>query len=251
MVTGFDILFFWVARMIMMGLKFTDTVPFSDVYIHALVRDEHGQKMSKSRGNVIDPLIMMDQYGTDPFRFTLTALAAQGRDVCLSEKRIEGYRHFCNKIWNASRFVLMNLTDFDPAMPVSRSNLALADRWILSRANDLIRQVDQALTEYKFNDTANAIYQFLWHEFCDWYIELVKTRLYAQDDAPAKAAAQAVLVEVLRNTLVLLHPIMPFITEEIWQKLPRSNAGIENEATENEASANSKTAATGPCQYHE
>jgi valyl-tRNA synthetase len=224
MVTGFDILFFWVARMIMMGLKFTNTVPFSDVYIHALVRDEHGQKMSKSRGNVIDPLIMMDQYGTDPFRFTLTALAAQGRDVCLSEKRIEGYRHFCNKIWNASRFVLMNLTDFDPAMQVLRSNLTLPDRWILSRANDLVQQVDQALTEYKFNDAANVIYQFLWHEFCDWYIELVKPRLYDQANAPSRSSAQAVLVEVLRNTMVLLHPIMPFITEEIWQKLPRPNA---------------------------
>jgi len=243
MVTGFDILFFWVARMIMMGLKFTDTVPFSDVYIHALVRDEHGQKMSKSRGNVINPLIMMDQYGTDPFRFTLTALAAQGRDVCLSEKRIDGYRHFCNKIWNASRFVLMNLTDFDPATPVPRSSLTLSDRWILSKANDLILQVDKALTEYKFNDAANAIYQFLWHEFCDWYIELVKPRLYAQDDAPAKASAQAVLVEVLRNTLVLLHPIMPFITEEIWQKLPRSSAASENKASENESGANSKTPA--------
>ncbi|MEW5800506.1 MAG: valine--tRNA ligase [bacterium] len=228
LVTGFDILFFWVARMIMMGLKFTEDVPFTDIYIHALVRDEHGQKMSKSRGNVIDPLIMMDQYGTDPFRFTLTALAAQGRDICMSEKRIEGYRHFCNKIWNASRFVLMNLADFDPTagsvMLADESDLTLSDRWILSRANSLILQVNEALTEYKFNDAANAIYQFLWHEFCDWYIELVKSRLYAKDAVRARAQGQAVLVEVLRNTLILLHPVMPFITEEIWQKLPRLTA---------------------------
>ncbi|MEW6378029.1 MAG: valine--tRNA ligase [bacterium] len=224
LVTAFDILFFWVARMIMMGLKFTGTVPFADVYIHALIRDEHGQKMSKSRGNVIDPLIMIDRYGTDPFRFTLAALAAQGRDICLSEKRIEGYRHFCNKIWNASRFVLMNLTDFDPAISIAQmprmQGLPLSDRWILSRANNLIIQVDQALTEYKFNDAANAIYQFLWHEFCDWYIELVKGRFFSQTDTRSKALAQAVLVKVLRDTLVLLHPIMPFITEEIWQQLP-------------------------------
>ncbi|MCL6583957.1 MAG: valine--tRNA ligase [bacterium] len=248
LVTAFDILFFWVARMIMMGLKFTGTVPFHDVYIHALIRDEHGQKMSKSRGNVIDPLIMMDRYGTDPFRFTLTALAAQGRDICLSEKRIEGYRHFCNKIWNASRFVLMNLADFDPTVSIAQSQaLDLADRWILSRANSLILQVDQALTEYKFNDAANAIYQFLWHEFCDWYIELVKNRLTSQANSQSKAIAQAVLVKVLQNTLVLLHPIMPFITEEIWQKLPHQEApAIAAEGTGCKAAKPAASIMAGP-----
>ncbi|MBN1225446.1 MAG: valine--tRNA ligase [Deltaproteobacteria bacterium] len=218
MVTGFDILFFWVARMIMMGLKFTGKVPFSDVYIHALIRDEHGHKMSKSRGNVIDPLVMIDKYGTDPFRFTLTALAAQGRDICLSEKRIEGDRHFCNKIWNASRFVLMNIADFE--QDDIQLQLTLADRWIISRANYLVKKVDQALGDYKFNEAADAIYQFLWHEFCDWYIELVKARLFSKSDPQSKATAQFVLIRVLRDTMVLLHPIMPFITEEIWQKLP-------------------------------
>ena len=229
MVTGFDILFFWVARMIMMGLKFTGKVPFGDVYIHALIRDEHGHKMSKSRGNVIDPLIMMDKYGTDPFRFTLTALAAQGRDICLSEKRIEGDRHFCNKIWNASRFVLMNTTDFEPE--AIKVRLTLADRWIISRANYLIKQVDSALMDYKFNEAAGAIYKFLWHEFCDWYIELVKERLFSKADAQSRSTAQFVLIRVLRNTLVLLHPIMPFITEEIWQKLPHLEVKSEKDET--------------------
>lgn len=218
MVTGFDILFFWVARMIMMGLKFTGKVPFSDVYIHALIRDEHGHKMSKSRGNVIDPLVMIDKYGTDPFRFTLTALASQGRDICLSEKRIEGDRHFCNKIWNASRFVLMNIADFE--QEGIQLQLTLADRWIISRANYLVKKVDQALGDYKFNEAADAIYQFLWHEFCDEYIERVKRRLLSKTDPQSKATAQFVLIRVLRDTMVLLHPIMPFITEEIWQKLP-------------------------------
>ncbi len=227
MVTGFDILFFWVARMIMMGLKFTEKIPFSDVYIHALIRDEHGQKMSKSRGNVIDPLVMINKYGTDPFRFTLTALAAQGRDICLSEKRIEGDRHFCNKIWNASRFVLMNVKDFHPEE--KDLSFELADKWIMSRVNDLVRQVDQTLGDYKFNEAANSIYQFIWHEFCDWYIELVKGRLLNKDNKQTRSTAQFVLIKVLRTGMLLLHPIMPFITEEIWQKLP----SIEGEKSAN------------------
>ena len=181
LVTAFDIIFFWVARMIMMGLKFMGDVPFRDVYIHALIRDEQGAKMSKSKGNVIDPLIMMDQYGTDALRFTLAMLAAQGRDIILSEKRIEGYRTFCNKIWNATRFILMNLgDDFRERQPAAEE-LETFDRWILHRLNEAVRATDAALADYKFNDAAHAIYSFWWHEFCDWYIELTKQRLYDKD----------------------------------------------------------------------
>ncbi|HOP29221.1 MAG TPA: valine--tRNA ligase [Spirochaetota bacterium] len=218
LVTGFDIIFFWVARMIMTGMKFMDDIPFKDVYIHALVRDEHGQKMSKSKGNVIDPLIMMDSYGTDAFRFTLAAFAAQGRDIILSEKRIEGYRSFCNKIWNATRFILMNLGDnFKPAMP-DASKLEVFDRWMLHTANLAVKNVSSALEEYRFNEAANLIYEFWWNEFCDWYLELVKQRIYSKDPASGDSsdAAKQVLYYVLKTGLKLLHPFMPFITEEIW-----------------------------------
>jgi valyl-tRNA synthetase len=223
MVTGFDILFFWVARMIMMGLKFMDRIPFKDIYLHALVRDENGQKMSKSKGNVIDPLVMMEKYGTDPFRFTLTALTAQGRDICLSEKRIEGYRHFANKIWNASRFVLLNLDGFSPGQPRENS---LADRWILHRLNCITNEVTGMLAEYRFNDLANLLYQFWWHEFCDWYIEMAKESLMPEADHLSRQAAQETLVTVLEQGLRLLHPIMPFITEHIWQSIPHQGESI-------------------------
>ena len=223
MVTGFDILFFWVARMIMMGLKFMDRIPFKDIYLHALVRDENGQKMSKSKGNVIDPLVMMEKYGTDPFRFTLTALTAQGRDICLSEKRIEGYRHFANKIWNASRFVLLNLDGFSPGQPRKNS---LADRWILHRLNCITNEVTGMLAEYRFNDLANLLYQFWWHEFCDWYIEMAKESLIPEADPLSRQAAQETLVTVLEQGLRLLHPIMPFITEHIWQSIPHQGESI-------------------------
>lgn len=218
LVTGFDIIFFWVARMIMTGVKFMDDIPFKDVYIHALVRDEHGQKMSKSKGNVIDPLIMMDRYGTDAFRFTLAAFAAQGRDIILSEKRIEGYRSFCNKIWNATRFILMNLGEnFKPQMP-DTSKLEVFDRWMLHTANMAVKNVNAALKEYRFNEAANLIYEFWWNEFCDWYLELVKQRIYSKDPAAVDSsdAAKQVLYYVLGTGLKLLHPFMPFITEEIW-----------------------------------
>ncbi|MEE9305129.1 MAG: valine--tRNA ligase, partial [bacterium] len=178
LVTGFDILFFWVARMIMMGLKFMGEVPFHDVYIHALIRDERGEKMSKSKGNVIDPLDMMGRYGTDALRFTLAALAAHGRDIKLSERVIAGYRNFANKLWNATRFVLMHLNDFEPEAPVEEPS-ELADRWILSRMNRLVITTREALEAYKVNEACQAIYQFVWHEFCDWYLELVKPRLAA------------------------------------------------------------------------
>ncbi|MEZ4598557.1 MAG: valine--tRNA ligase [Syntrophotaleaceae bacterium] len=220
LVTGFDILFFWVARMMMMGLKFMGRVPFMDVYIHALVRDASGQKMSKSRGNVIDPLTVIDEYGTDSFRFTLAAFAAQGRDIKLSVERIAGYRNFVNKLWNASRFALMNLEGFDPsAIDLKKASLSMADHWILTRLNEVVRETERALAEYKFNDAAGALYAFTWHEFCDWYIELIKDDLYGED-AQRRHTSQAVLFTVLEQLLRLLHPFMPFVTEEIWQVLP-------------------------------
>jgi valyl-tRNA synthetase len=221
LVTGFDILFFWVARMMMMGLKFMGEVPFKDVYIHALVRDAQGHKMSKSKGNVIDPLTVIDEYGTDAFRFTLTAFAAQGRDVKLSTERIGGYRNFCNKLWNASRFALMNLEGFKPVdnPQWEQLSLSMADRWILTRLSAVEVETNKALEEYRYNEVANILYAFTWHEFCDWYIELIKGALYG-DDADAKLAAQTVVYTVLERLLRLLHPVTPFITEEIWQTLP-------------------------------
>ena len=220
LVTGFDILFFWVARMMMMGLQFMDEVPFKDVYIHALVRDAQGQKMSKSKGNVIDPLTVIDQYGTDAFRFTLAAFAAQGRDIKLAEERISGYRNFCNKVWNAARFTMMNLEGYDPdAFRASPLKLSAADRWILHRLNETARETNRALEEYRFNDAAMTLYQFTWSEFCDWYLELSKQDLHS-DNQERRATSQHILCTVLDHLLRLLHPIMPFITEEIWQALP-------------------------------
>ena len=223
LVTGFDILFFWVARMIMMGLKFMGDVPFRDVYIHALVRDERGEKMSKSKGNVIDPLIMMENYGTDALRFTLAALAAHGRDIKLSEQVITGYRNFANKLWNATRFVLMRLEDYDPTAPVEEAT-ELADRWILSRLSRLEFTVREALESYKLNEACQAIYQFVWHEFCDWYVELVKPRLATPGSS--RDTARSVLVRVLDRSVRLLHPFMPFLTEEIWHHLPGTDGSV-------------------------
>ncbi len=220
LVTGFDILFFWVARMMMMGLKCMEEVPFKEVYIHALVRDAQGQKMSKSKGNVIDPLHVIDEYGADAFRFTLTSFAAMGRDIKLSPERIAGYRNFCNKLWNASRFTLMNLEEFDPSgIDLGAVDLSDADRWILTRLEETIRQTNQSLKDYKFNEAASTLYAFTWHNFCDWYIEMAKGDLYGED-SQAKLRVQSVLFTVLEQLLRLLHPIMPFITEEIWQVLP-------------------------------
>ncbi|HEX9020027.1 MAG TPA: class I tRNA ligase family protein, partial [Nitrospirota bacterium] len=221
LVTSFDIIFFWVARMIMMGLHFMKDVPFKDVYIHALVRDAEGQKMSKSKGNVIDPLVMIDQYGTDAFRFTLAAFAAQGRDIKMSAERIEGYRNFANKIWNASRFVMMNLDeDFAPNPDLAATDFSLADRWILSRLQSVSKDARTSLAEYRFNDAASALYQFIWHEYCDWYLEFSKPALNQEKGSASRRAAQTALAHVLETSLRLLHPIMPFITEEIWQNLP-------------------------------
>jgi valyl-tRNA synthetase len=220
LVTGFDILFFWVARMMMMGLKFMGDIPFRDVYIHALVRDAQGQKMSKSKGNVIDPLHVIDEYGADAFRFTLTSFAAMGRDIKLSTERIAGYRNFCNKLWNASRFTLMNLEGLEPsAINLDTLELSDADRWILTRLEETIRLTVQALEDYKFNEAASTLYAFTWQNFCDWYIEMAKDDLYG-DDPQARTRVQSVLFTVLEQLLRLLHPFMPFITEEIWQALP-------------------------------
>jgi valyl-tRNA synthetase len=225
LVTAFDILFFWVARMAMLGLKFMGDVPFRHVYIHALVRDADGQKMSKSKGNVVDPLSVMDKYGTDAFRFTLAALAAQGRDIRLTEERIEGYRNFANKIWNAARLVLTNLEGYDPAL-ARRGTPSVADRWIKSRLTETTAQVRKAIDTYRFNDAASAVYQFLWHEYCDWYLEIAKRSLYQPQSPEAKAVTQRTLVETLETTLRLLHPFMPFISEELWQRLPHKGESI-------------------------
>jgi valyl-tRNA synthetase len=220
LITGFDILFFWVARMMMMGLQFMDEIPFHDVYIHALVRDENGKKMSKSTGNVIDPIEMVDKYGTDSTRVTLCAFAAMGRDIKLSEARIEGYRHFVNKIWNAARFALMNLPEEAPAQaPQPAQAPGLANQWILHRLEEVKDEVTGALDAYRFNEYAQTLYRFIWNEFCDWYLEMIKPALYGED-AQAKAATQEVLRTVLAETLVLLHPVMPFVTQEIWSVLP-------------------------------
>jgi valyl-tRNA synthetase len=223
LITSFDIIFFWVARMIMMGLHFMKEIPFRDVYIHALVRDAEGQKMSKSKGNVIDPLVMIDEYGTDAFRYTLTAFAAQGRDIKMSTERIEGYRNFANKIWNASRFVMMNLEeDFASNAELVTVDTSLADRWVLSRLNTVTKEVQAALADYRFNDVASGLYQFIWHEYCDWYVELSKPALNEEKGSLRRKATQSVLAHVLETSLRLLHPVMPFITEEIWQTLPES-----------------------------
>jgi len=217
LVTGFDIIFFWVARMAMMGLHFTDEVPFRTVYIHALVRDEKGQKMSKSKGNVIDPLELIDRYGADALRFTLASMAAQGRDIKLSEKRVEGYRNFATKLWNAARFCEMNecasTPSFDPAACSQTVN-----RWIVGELMRAAEAGDEALDAFRFNDAANGLYQFTWGSFCDWYLELVKPMLYGPEGAE-RAEARACAAWVLDQILHLLHPFMPFITEELWQRL--------------------------------
>ncbi|MDI6735828.1 MAG: valine--tRNA ligase [bacterium] len=216
--TGFDIIFFWVARMIMMGLKFMGDVPFKQVYIHALIRDAEGQKMSKSHGNVIDPLKVIDKYGTDALRFTLAIMAVQGRDILLAEERIEGYRHFCNKLWNAGRLILTNLNDYIPNPEPRTLNpeyLSLPDRWILTRLNQVIEEVTEGIDSYRFNEAAQILYDFVWHEYCDWYLELAKPELAGE----RRRLTQDLLLATLNSILRLLHPFMPFITEELWQKL--------------------------------
>jgi valyl-tRNA synthetase len=222
LVTGFDIIFFWVARMMMMGLYFRKEVPFHDVYIHALVRDEKGAKMSKSKGNVIDPLTIIGDYGADALRFTLAAMAAQGRDVKLSTSRIEGYRNFVTKLWNAARFTEMNgcvrKPGFDPAAAKETLN-----RWIYAETNAAVASVSEAIEAYRFNDAANDVYRFVWNVFCDWYLEFAKPVLFGSDE-DAKAETQAMAAWTLDEILKLLHPFMPFVTEELWHVLPKDGA---------------------------
>ncbi len=215
LVTGFDIIFFWVARMMMMGLHFMKEVPFHTVYIHALVRDEKGQKMSKSKGNVIDPLDLIDAYGADALRFTLAAMAAQGRDIKLSKQRVEGYRNFGTKLWNAARFAEMNGVAHDSAYDPHAARVTV-NRWIAGETARTEARVRQALGEYKFNEAAGAMYQFVWNVFCDWYLELIKPILNGTDEA-AKAETRATAAWVMDQILLLLHPFMPFVTEELWQ----------------------------------
>jgi valyl-tRNA synthetase len=226
LVTGFDILFFWVARMMMMGLYAMKEVPFRDVYLHALVRDEKGEKMSKSQGNVIDPIEMIEKYGADAFRFTLAAFTAQGRDVKMSEERIEGYKYFINKIWNATRFSLMNLEDYPREGHIDENGGSLPDRWIRHQLNKTVKEVVGGLEAYRFNEASAVIYQFIWHEFCDWYLELIKPTLYGRGDPALRRATQQTLFEVLKTSLKLLHPFMPFVTEEIWQTLVNDGSSI-------------------------
>ncbi|MBI1401004.1 valine--tRNA ligase [Hyphomonas sp.] len=216
LVTAFDIIFFWVARMMMMGIEFTGEVPFKDVYIHALVLDEKGQKMSKSKGNAMDPLELVDEFGADALRFTMAAMAAQGRNIRLSKQRVEGYRNFSTKLWNAARFAEMNECgapgEFDPCSAERPVN-----QWILSELADCVADVTKGIEEYRFNEAAGTLYRFIWNTLCDWYLELIKPLLMGMDDA-AKAETRAVCGYVIDESLKLLHPFMPFVTEELWER---------------------------------
>ncbi|MGD9740331.1 MAG: class I tRNA ligase family protein, partial [Bauldia sp.] len=216
LVTGFDIIFFWVARMMMMGLHFTKEVPFPTVYIHGIVRDEKGAKMSKSKGNVVDPLALIDAFGADAVRFTMAALATPGRDVKPARARIEGYRNFATKLWNASRFAEMNgcvtVPDFDPAAVKETVN-----RWIVTEASRTLAQVNDAIAGYRFNDAAAALYRFIWNTYCDWYVELVKP-LLTGEDGPAKDETRATVAFIRDFAFKALHPFMPFVTEELWDR---------------------------------
>ncbi|MEN6414332.1 MAG: valine--tRNA ligase [Veillonellales bacterium] len=226
LVTGYDIIFFWVARMIMMGLEFQQDIPFKHVFIHGLVRDPQGRKMSKSLGNGIDPLEVIEKYGADTLRFTLITGNTPGNDMRFYWERVESSRNFSNKLWNASRFVLMNLEGFSAAVKPADEQYTLADQWILSRYVHAVGDVTRNLERFELGEAARVLYEFIWNEYCDWYIELAKSRLYNQADAASRATAQYVLWYVLENTLKLLHPFMPFITETIWQHLPHTGKSI-------------------------
>ncbi len=236
LITGPDIIFFWVARMIMMGMKFMGDIPFRQIHINGIVRDAHKKKMSKTKGNVIEPLQLIDEYGADAVRFTLSSMAVPGSDIPFSTDRMKGYSAFANKIWNAARFVLMNLQESETAVRTSEiddwlksagDKAPVEDRWILHRLNQVSGEVAEALEKYRFHDASSLIYQFAWHEFCDWYIELIKPVLISSDASDATRSARIrVLVHVLDCTLRILHPFMPFITEEIWQKIPHEGESL-------------------------
>ena len=223
LVTGFDIIFFWVARMMMMGMHFMDDeVPFKEVYIHALVRDDKGQKMSKSKGNVLDPLDLSVKYGADSLRFTLTAMAAQGRDIKLSEERIAGYRNFSTKIWNGCKFLEFNECISELDTNINFINLQI-NKWIIESYNQLNSKVKKSIVEYKFNDAADALYQFIWRDYCDWYIEFIKPILINAEEIESQKETKSVSIKIMKNVLLMLHPIMPYVTEEIFEKLFKSN----------------------------
>uniref|UniRef100_UPI0026009AD3 valine--tRNA ligase n=1 Tax=uncultured Anaerovibrio sp. TaxID=361586 RepID=UPI0026009AD3 len=226
LVTGYDIIFFWVARMVMMGLEFGKDIPFKTVYIHGLVRDSQGRKMSKSLGNGIDPLEMIEEYGADSLRFMLITGNTPGNDMRFYNERVESARNFANKLWNASRFMLMNLEGFDKSFVPAKEDYTTADKWILSRFAKTAQGVTENLEKYELGEAGRLIYEFIWSELCDWYIELAKARLYDKENVKPRQTAQYVLGYVLERTLRLLHPFMPFITEEIWQHIPHEGKSI-------------------------
>lgn len=249
LVTAQEIIFFWVARMIMAGYEFMGELPFRDIYIHGTVRDETGAKMSKSLGNIIDPVEIIEEYGADALRFSIISITASGQDVFLSKEKFELGRNFANKIWNASRFILLNLDEnAPPSRGEDKGNYTLADKWILSRLNNTVDSVTKSLKDYQFNEAANTIYEFFWHEFCDWYVEVVKPEMTnsALKGSARKKLIDSVFIYCLENSLKLLHPFMPFVTEEIWQNLPHAGeslmiaewpwqkSGVRDEAAEKE-----------------
>lgn len=226
LVTGYDIIFFWVARMMFMTCEFMKDIPFKHVFIHGLVRDSQGRKMSKSLGNGIDPLGVCEEYGADALRFTLVTGNTPGNDMRFYMEKVEANRNFANKIWNATKFVIMNLKDYDVDFIPATADLTLADRWILTSFNDTVRRVTTNLDTFELGDAADAVYNFIWNSYCDWYIELAKQRLYKSDDEQSKRTVQYVLVYVLAHTLELLHPFMPFVTEHLWQHIPHEGDSI-------------------------
>ncbi len=228
LVTGYEIIFFWVARMMMMGLKFMNDVPFDTVLIHGIVRDEHGEKMSKMKGNTVDPITLFDRFGTDAVRFALAGMCVGSNDMALQESKMESARNFANKVWNASRFVIMNLGDAPENQKAAEwvPSDALADRWILAELNSTIEQASRALEEYRFHELAQVLYHFFWDDFCDWYIELSKPLVTSSEATPEARDARARIAYVLETSLRLLHPLMPFITEEIWRRLPHTGESI-------------------------
>jgi len=219
LVTAYDIIFFWVARMIMDGMHFTGKQPFAEVFIHGLVRTSEGRKMSKSLGTGVDPLELLDQYGADALRFALCQLITHGQDIRYSEDRVVGARNFCNKLWNVTRFVVMNLEGAPDDVDLRSADLSLADRWILSRHHKMLARLDEALEGYSLGQGADALYEHVWSEFCDWYVELAKPDLYNDEGADRRGVVQAVLRETLGGILRALHPFMPFITDELWHRL--------------------------------